>query len=186
MHERENIIRILMETKAAIANDDATKLRELSNHTIHTASVHQDPSDIAVAVVVYSISKIIERKDYRQDPQWEKFLNNFKLCIDKSIKYAEKDDEKGFAMGIACVRKSINKLSGKLRVYIQDVFKRAEINKASRIYEHGISMEQTAKLLGVSMFDLANYAGQTGIANVSENKTIDVKTRIKTTMEMFG
>ena len=68
--------------------------------------------------------------------------------------------------------------------YIEDVFKKAQINKASKIYEHGISLEKTAKLLGVSMFDLASYTGQ-AIADTSEGNTISVKTRIKNAMEMF-
>ena len=84
------------------------------------------------------------------------------------------------------VRQAINKLSGKLKIFIKDVFRRATINKASRIYEHGISMEKTASLLGITMFELAEYAGQTGIPDVPENKTLSVKTRIKLAMEMFG
>ena len=68
---------------------------------------------------------------------------------------------------------------------IQDVFRKASVNKASRIYEHGISMGKTAKLLGITMWELADYAGKTGISDVSESKTLDVKSRIKLAMEMF-
>jgi hypothetical protein len=76
-------------------------------------------------------------------------------------------------------------LSGNLKKYIQDVFRKASINEASKIYEHGISMEKTAKLLGITMFELAGYAGQTGISDVPESKTLDVRSRIKLAMEMF-
>ena len=40
---------------------DTAQLRELSNHTIHNASVFQDEDSISVAILVYSLSKIIER-----------------------------------------------------------------------------------------------------------------------------
>jgi hypothetical protein len=84
------------------------------------------------------------------------------------------------------IRKTVSQLSGKLKIYIQDVFRKAEINKASKIYEHGISMEQTASLLGVTLFELASYAGQKPeISDATFNKTVDVKKRIKTAMEMF-
>ena len=84
------------------------------------------------------------------------------------------------------IRKSVSKLSGKLKIYIQDVFRKAQINKASKIYEHGISMEQTASLLGITLFELANYSGQKPeISDTPLNQTIDVKKRIKTAMEMF-
>jgi hypothetical protein len=47
-------------------------------------------------------------------------------------------------------------------------------------------MEQTAGLLGVTLFELASYAGQKPeISDNTFNKTVDVKKRIKTAMEMF-
>jgi hypothetical protein len=76
-------------------------------------------------------------------------------------------------------------LSGKLKRYVQDVFQRARVNKASRIYEHGISMEKTANLLGVTLYELAEYAGKTGISDVPLGKTLNVKARIKILTEMF-
>ena len=46
-------------------------------------------------------------------------------------------------------------------------------------------MEKTASLLGVTMFELAEYAGQTGISDVPLAKTGGVKKRINLAMEMF-
>ena len=82
------------------------------------------------------------------------------------------------------IRKAIEKLSGKLKNYIQDVFRSAEINKASRIYEHGISMEKTARLLGVSLFELARYSGEKE-DDIPESITVSVRQRIKFAMELF-
>jgi len=47
-------------------------------------------------------------------------------------------------------------------------------------------MEQTAKLLGVTMFELADYAGKTGIPDVPVSKTLDSRARIKLAMNMFS
>ena len=180
MKEEANILRIFEETK------DSVKLKELSNQTIHTASVEQDADNIAVAVIIYSLSKIIEREDYRKYPGWNQFYKTIISLIDNSIISLKKNDEKKFKEGLRLVRQSINKLSGKLKIYIKDVFRRATINKASRIYEHGISLEKTASLLGITMFELAEYAGQTGIPDVPESKTLGVKSRIKLAEDMFG
>mgnify|MGYP004006144369 CR=1 FL=1 len=81
--------------------------------------------------------------------------------------------------------KAINKISGKLKKYIEDVLSKAKINKASRLYEHGLSLEKTSKLLGVSMFDLADYTGKTGISDTKYGQTIDVRMRVKWLREMF-
>lgn len=185
MQEKENILRILKETKEAIKNNDSLKLKELSNQTINTASRTQDPDNIATAVIVYSIGKIIERTDYRSYPKWNKFYNTVTSSIGNSIIALEKNDKKGFKAHLELIRKNINNLSGKLKKYISEVFRKASINKASRIYEHGISMEKTAKLLGITMFELAEYTGETGISDVKENLTINEKKRIKLAMDLF-
>lgn len=186
MQERGNVLRIFKETKEAVARGDTAKIKSLSNQTTNTASLTHDPDNIAVAVVVYSLSKIIEREDYKQLPGWNEFYKIYIGSIDKIIVAIEKKDDAGFRKNIDLIRGAIGKLSGKLKDYISDVFRAASINKASRIYEHGISMEKTAKLLGVTMFELAEYAGQGKHADVAEAKTVDVKTRIKLVMEMFS
>ncbi len=181
MQEKENILRILEETKQAIKKGNVMKLKELSNQTIHTASITQDPDNIAIAVIVYSLSKIIE-KGYYRPLKWEKEIF---LDIDNSLKSIKKEDEFKLKKSLNAFRKSLEGSSRGLKEYILDVFRKASINKASKIYEHGISMEKTASLLGITMFDLASYSGQTGVSNVPLGKTLDTKTRIKFAQEMF-
>ncbi len=185
MQEAENVLRILKETKVALEKNDTFSLRGLSNQTINTASLAQDPDNIAVAVMVYSLSKIVERMDYRQLPGWKKFYGNVLLYLNKSIQDIEKKDYNRFREDFKSIRSSVENLSGKLKKYVKEVLRNAEISKASRIYEHGISMEQTASLLGISQYELAEYAGKTGIPDVPENRTKNTKSRIKLAMEMF-
>ena len=185
MQEADNVLRILKETRAALERSDSFNIRALSNQTINTASLTQDPDNIAVAVIVYSLSKIVERMDYRQLQGWKKFYANVLVYLDKSIKDIESGDYARFRSDFKMIRGSIENLSGKLKKYIKEVFRNAEISKASRIYEHGISMEHTASLLGISQYELAEYAGRTGIPDVPENYTRNTKSRIKLAMEMF-
>jgi hypothetical protein len=186
MQEKENVLRILEETKYAMTKEDSVKLKELSNQTIHTASTTQDHDNIAVAVIVYSLSKIIERKQYQGFAGWNNFYNEIVSAIDASINSIKRNEEPKLHESLAKITKTVSKLSGKFKIYIQDVFRKAQINKASKIYEHGISMEQTANLLGITLFELASYSGQRPeISDVSINKTIDVKKRVKLAMEMF-
>lgn len=185
MQEKENVLRILKDTLKNIKIEDTNKLKDLSNQTIHTASVSQDPENIAIAVIIYSLSKIIERKDYRSKPGWGQFYNGVLMQIEQCINALENNDDEHLGKHLEDLRKRVEGVSGKLKKYIQDVFIRAKINKASRIYEHGISMEKTAKLLGITMWDLAGYTGQTGISDVNFGKTMDAKSRIKIAFEMF-
>lgn len=186
MQEKENVLRILQETKDAIKNNDSFRLKELSDQTIHTASIAQDPDNIAVAVAVYSLSKIIERKKYHEFTGWNQFYKLITAAVDNSIDAIKRDDNKRLKESLLSIQKVISKLSGDLKTYIQDVFRKAQINKASKIYEHGISMEQTANLLGVTLFELAAYAGQKPeISNAPLTNTLNIKARIKIAMDLF-
>ena len=72
MKEIDNILRILKETKIAIETENYSGIKNLSNQTINTASLTQDPDNINVAVVVYSLNKIFEREHYRNYSDWKK------------------------------------------------------------------------------------------------------------------
>ncbi len=185
MKEVENILRILKETLEAVKTENASKIRELSNQTTNTASLTQDPDNIAVAVIVYSIGKILERKDYRKLKGWNLFYNTIVTFLKKTIEDIQKNQPEKFRNDFKIIQKAINKLSGKLKKYIQEVFRAAKINKASRLYAHGLSMEQTAKLLGITVYELAEYAGQTGIPEMPFSKTLSAKERIKLAVSFF-
>jgi len=185
MKEIDNVLRILEQTLYAVKNDNAAPLKELSDQTLHAASTTGDPDNIAVAVIVYSIGKILSRPDYRSLKGWESFNRIIQSSLKCSINDLKENSPEKFRRDFDFIRKAINKISGKLKVYIKDVFKKAEITKASRIHEHGISAEKTAKMLGITLFDLQNYTGQTGISEVTLNQTVNVKTRIKMLEELF-
>jgi len=181
MQEVDNLLNIFGQTKDAIDKEDVVKLKELSNHTIHTASITQDLDNVAVAVIVYSLSKIIER-GYNKTTSWKKEIISL---IDNSIKVLKKEDNRRFRESLQLLREKLENISRDLKSHIQDVFRKASINKASKIYEHGISQETTAKLLGITSFELASYIGQSGISELPESKTMEIHSRIKLAMDIF-
>ena len=133
MLEVDNVLRILKEAKIAIDKDDNVELKELSNQTIHTASTTQDPDNIAVAVIVYSLSKIMERPEYRSYQGWNKFYTRIIKAINSTIMYLETGKQEKARRSLNKIRHAIGELSGNLKKYIQDVFQKASINKASKI-----------------------------------------------------
>ncbi len=185
MQEKENVMDILERTKGAVKEGDIFLLKDLSNRTVHTASIYADPDNIAVAVAVYSLGKILERKKYKEYGQWNSFIKAYLACLDKALIALRGDDLEGFRQEIEHINRAISRLSGNFKINIQQVFRKAMINKASRVYEHGVSMGQTAKLLGITPWELAEYSGQTGISNVNIGITLDVKKRIKNAMEFL-
>ncbi len=186
MKENENILRILKETKRFVEEDKANELKTLSNQTIHVATISQDADNVVVAVLVYSLGKVMEREHYRDMEGWDEFYQAVVKNLGEAAVKLEKDDVVGARKNLGMIRNSLNKLEGDLGRYIKDVFRKAEINKAFKLYEHGLSSEKTAKLLGVSLWDMASYIGQSHIGDAKVAVSMDVKKRVAIAEGMFG
>ncbi|MFH1521675.1 MAG: hypothetical protein ABIF18_01825 [archaeon] len=186
MKEAENVLRILKEAKRFIEEDNPFELKALSNQTIHSATISQDGDNIIVAVLIYSLGKVLERDHYRNIDGWTEFYNSVTKNLGLTIKSIENNNVENTRIYLGRIRNSLNKISGDLSQYIKDVFKKAEINKAFKLYEHGLSTEKTAELLGVSLWDLASYIGQSSIADAKIAISMPVAKRIKIAEDIFG
>ena len=184
MEERGHVIYVLKQVLIALNKKDYITIKNLSNQTLHTSSISQDEESISIAVIIYSLSKILERDKYKNFAGWNNFYKKYITGIKNSIKALENNNEQEFHKEIHRLRNIIQNITGNLKQYIQDVFRKAEINKASRIYEHGISMEKTAKMLGISIWELAEYTGQK-LPDTNLTITLPVKKRIEYVEEIF-
>ena len=184
MQEHKHVAHVLEEAKKAALSGDVVALRNLSDQTIHATAIHQDTDNVLVAVLVYALSKLIERKASYSGRDFSKYLNYYFKTIDYSINCVHKDKCDLFRNRIGEIM-DVPGLESSLKKTVQDVFEKARINKASRVYEHGISMGTTAKLLGISLWDLSGYVGQSSISEMEEANTISVKLRVKKAMEFF-
>lgn len=187
MEEVSHIVEVLEAAKQALSNNDSIKLKDLSNQTLHSASTQQDHGSIAIAVLVYTISKLIERKENMRLKLWNKFVKRFNSYLSLAVIAILEGKIESYESYLEQSRKSIESISVNLRPYIQEVLRKASINKASRIYEHGISLGQTAKLLGVTQWELAEYTSQSSRASDSDyNRTVDARKRAQTALEFFS
>jgi len=186
MKEVGNVLRILRQTKKFIEEDNAHELKGLSNQTVHAATIFQDADNIIVAVLVYSIGKILERDHYREMEGWAEFYESTTKNLELAIKSLEKNNLDNARIYLGRIRNSLNKITGDLSQYIKDVFKKAEINKAFKLYEHGLSTEKTAELLGVSLWDMASYIGQSHIGDAKVAITMPIAKRVKIAEDIFG
>lgn len=56
---KEDILNTLQEVIKAIKDQDFVKLRELSNHTIHDASIFQEDDPLALAVEITHSTQLL-------------------------------------------------------------------------------------------------------------------------------
>lgn len=183
---KQNVIRVLGKIIEAIRDEDIKRLKDLSNETIHDATVYQDEYSVTIAVLIYALSKIYEREiHYGKFKGWKIFcfdcFRGLEVAKDKLVA----GDIAGFDSVLKKYVSTMGKLDIKLRNYVQDVLRKAKINKASRLHEHGLSIGRTAELLGITSFELMDYVGKTYIADVKENITISAIERLKFSRGLF-
>ncbi len=186
MKEAGNVLRILRETKKAIEDDNPFEMKTLSNQTMHSATISQDADNIVVAVLVYSLGKVLSRDNYRSMEGWDEFYKAVVKNLGLAVAALQKNELKSARVYLGRIRNSLNKISGDLSRYIKDVFAKAEINKAFKLYEHGLSTEKTAELLGVSLWDLSSYIGQSNIGDAKFAISMPIEKRIKIAEDIFG
>ncbi len=156
---------------------DAAELRELSNHTIHNASIFQDEDSVSIAILIYSLSKVIERKEGRVN-----YRVLLKIAIDAK-KNLEGNNIDEYRRAIRKIFDFISTIDTKLKLYIEEVINQAQIKKGSKLYAHGISMARAAEILGVSQWELMFYIGKTKLTDIKGG--VKVKERLNYARSLF-
>jgi len=182
---RNQIELILKGTLEGIKNNDMLKIGQLSNFTVHGASTRQDKDSITIAVLVYALSKIYGREYYKRQKGWINFEKKLQKKLNNALDAIKKKDINTYENILKGIFTIIDGLDHNIKDYISVVFEKARVNKASRLYEHGISLGKTADLLGVTQYELMDYAGKTFIADSAEAQTLNILERIKIARSLF-
>jgi hypothetical protein len=186
MEEPSHIISVLQQTKSALKKEDAQKLKHLSNQHLHTATCNQDSESITTMIIIYALSKIIERKPSLERKNWEDFVRNFNSTLDLTIKSVKEKKPYLYQEKIKKLRSLIKTISPNINPYIKEIIKKSCLNKANKIYQHGISLEQTAKLLGVTQWELSGYTGSSNLYEAPKETAISTQKRIKIAVDFFS
>ena len=189
MLEKEDIIQkdilaLLKETLAAFKNEEYNLLRDISNKTTHNASIFQDQDSVSIAVIVYALFKIAIRRT-EGDAAITTTLKQINNHLQKAYQSLEKKDVQEYRQWITHIISDIAKADDKLRIYIQETIKQAEIKKGSRLYEHGLSTAQAAEVLGISQWELMPYVGKTTFAELRD-KPARIMRRMQIARTIFG
>ena len=178
---RADLLRMLRDAITAIKAENYSALAELSNHSIHNASIYKDADSLSTAVLLYTLSKILARCKMQQPG--ESFCIAIAGELGKAITALERDDEGGYHTRVRSIFEAIAKLDSKLKLYMTEVITQAQIKKGSRLYEHGFSLSHAAALLGITQWELQSYIGHTALTELPEG--VKVQDRLKFARELF-
>ena len=180
--EVSHVTQLLENVKSALKEKDSIHLKDLSDQTTHESCKTQDSGSITLAVIIYTLSKLIERKDYKRIKTWDTFVKKFSGLLDLTKKALQEKNQMAYESHLLKARRSIESLSVNLKPYIKEVMRKSCINKASNIYEHGISLGQTSRLLGISQWEITEFTGQ---KTIKVPRTLSIKKRAEMAMEFF-
>lgn len=183
MHDiiKKDIISVLTDFAEILKvkeESDVVQMKELSNHVIHNASVFQDEDSVSVAVLIYALSKIIERK--QRDLDYNKILGMLNSCI---FSLKNNQDEE-FRKSVKSIFSFVRTIDEKLKLYIHEVINQAQIKKGCKLCEHGISAARASEVLGISQWELMHYLGKTTMID-QFSEPVNVLKRLKIARSLF-
>ncbi len=161
----KDLLETLKEIKKALTLKDAEELKELSDHTIHCSTLHHEKRAIYIAMITYSLSKIIEKGELQRkhSEELEDFINGMIENFGALIDFLEKRDFAKFENAIKNMLKDISEFDASFGKYVEDVLEFSKIQKGTKIYEHGLSLSSVAEMIGVSKWDLMKKIGETKV-----------------------
>ena len=180
---KEHLLNILTRLIKAIKTKKVGEIKDLSNQTIHSLTIFQDQLSRDIAVLTYSIYKIISRPDYAEKKGWKEFYNSLIENLTLAKSYLKNNETEKYSSTLKKIQQEANLLEPKLKQSIKEIFESSKIAKASRVTEHGVSLGQAAKTLKTSPWELQEYTGKTGIAEKGITKNI--KKRLEFAKSLF-
>jgi hypothetical protein len=159
---RYDIIDVLEQVKDALERMDIDALSEWSNHIVHSIAIYREKRAVYVAIIAYSLSKLVEKKREHQvqKDKWSNFIANLLKEMVQAVEMLENKNIVKFDALIAQIMKQISDFDVSFSRYAQDVLEFSKVQKGARIYEHGISLSSIAEMLGVSKWDLMRKVGE--------------------------
>ena len=173
------ILKELIEILKVKEAKDVMEIKEISNHTMHNASIFQDEDSVSVAILIYSLSKIMERK--QRDLDYGKLAGMLNSCISN----LKDNNDEDFRKSIKSIFNFIRTIDEKLKLYIHEVINQAQIKKGCKLCEHGISIARASEVLGISQWELMHYFGKTTLID-QFSEPVNVAKRLKTARGMFS
>ncbi len=174
--EQTRLVQLMAKASQAIRKHDVLQLRDASRDAINEASISQDANSLSLAVIIYSIVKIMERGNSD--------VGKSAILLEHAQAHFQKGKELAYKNELKKLFGFISDADKRLKFFINEVIAETRIKKGGGLYEHGISVGQAASLLDVSMWDLMNYVGKIRASNIYVGG-ISPKKRMETARSLF-
>ncbi|MBW2964437.1 hypothetical protein KY363_03165 [Candidatus Woesearchaeota archaeon] len=176
---KRDIQAVLKKAQRYINNGDNKKLKHLSDYAIQNTSIFQDKDALTLAVIIYAVSKLLERWGF--EGEYPEQIRNYLSSAEFSLNEGKLDDYRDHIGKLADFISAVDK---QFKLYVDKVMEKAQIKKGSSLFEHGISVARSADLIGIGQWELMSYIGKTRIHDQQEIAS-DVEQRLKFARSLF-
>ena len=174
LYDLDNAIKILQLRE----NVDHEQLKTLSNHAIEDAAAYKDLDIISVSVLIYSIYKTVSCLDEEKYSLVLKYLSQSQTSL-------QHNEFGKYNAAIKRVFRTIKECSGHVREHLQNVMQAAKIKKGTVLLKKGLSIGQAAGLMGLSNWDLQQYASKTTYLE-GGHEAVTATKRLERALKLFG
>lgn len=154
------------------------KLKDLSDHAIEDVALYKDLDTISITVLIYSLFKMVSTMN---EEDYKSLLSKIKLARkalkDHRYRIYNQNIQKSFAI--------IKKSTPAVKQHLQSVLQAAKIRKGTVLLQKGLSLGQASGLMGLSNWDLQEYASKTTYVEQG-HEVVSANTRLKKALQMFG
>ncbi|NQU79855.1 hypothetical protein HQ545_08880 [Candidatus Woesearchaeota archaeon] len=176
---KKDLLYVLNKAQKLINKGDSKQLKHISDQTIQNASVFQDKDSLTLAVVIYAISKLLERYGFESE-----YAEEERNLLGSAYFSLEQDNYADYRDKMKHVMEFTARVEKEFKLYIEQVLEKALVKKGGGLYERGISMARAAELLGIGQWELMSYIGKTRIHDEVDD-ILGVEQRIEFARSLF-
>lgn len=156
------------------------EIERISNQTIHNSSINQDVVSTSISKLIYGIHKIEQASFQKSIPfPSEKFV----IELTKLHTYLERGQISAYEKELDKTMIVIEEIAHEF--HLHNLINRAGVKKGKKLYEHGISIAQAAKTMGVSQWELYDYVGKSTLNDTIDDIDKRVAKRLMYTEKIF-
>ncbi len=182
----EDILRILERTIEILRereDKDVFELKDLSDHTLHDASIYQDLDSVQIATIVFALYKLFDRKIVVSDVMYARICSEFEAAFSMLSSRDFGRYNEHIQNLFTLVRKIDD--SGASH-YLEQVIDKARVTKGGKLFEHGLGIKRAAEIMGIMEWELMGYVGKTQAVERQKSAGVGAAQRVKLALQLFG
>ena len=178
------LLKKLEELRTYSKKQSISRLKMAGDEISSESLVRDDKNLVNVAIVFYSLSKLLQKHYILSTPAWKLFYSDFRRATEEAEKALKDGEMEGFYELFSDLVKEIGNLSMEQGRFQSSLVEKAKIKTATQIYAHGASLRTASEFVGGEARELASYIGVTKLPD--KYGTMSVKERLKLADRIFS